>query len=149
MHFFGQFKDHNSGRKHGNYTDDSIFSSTFSALTVCNIHFYISKWSKFIFRVPPLGLFSSIKYLNFGQKLRIHTFLESRHPEVTKKLYNVLFPKGNHKKISGHGLIPVCRRVSVHYLKINPPIFFRLLFSENYLNPQVRINKMVNRHTVD
>ena len=98
---------------------------------------------------PPLGLFSSIKYLNFGQKLRIHTFLESRHPEVTKKLYNVLFPKGNHKKISGHGLIPVCRRVSVHYLKINPPIFFRLLFSENYLNPQVRINKMVNRHTVD
>ena len=31
----------------------------------------------------------------------------------------------------------------------NPPIFWCPLFSENYLNPQVRINKMVNKHTVD
>ena len=30
-----------------------------------------------------------------------------------------------------------------------PPIFCCPLFSENYLNPQVKINKMVNNHTVD
>ena len=39
MHFFRQFKDHKSERKHGNWANDPIFSSTFSALTVCNIHF--------------------------------------------------------------------------------------------------------------
>ena len=32
MHFFGQFKDYNSERKHGNWTNDPIFSSTFSGL---------------------------------------------------------------------------------------------------------------------
>ena len=32
MHFFGQFKDHKQ-------TTPFFFSSTFSALTVCNIHF--------------------------------------------------------------------------------------------------------------
>ena len=36
MHFFGQFKDHNSGRKHGNQTNDPIFSFTFSALLFQN-----------------------------------------------------------------------------------------------------------------
>ena len=32
MHFFGQFKDHNSGRNHENCTNDPMFSSTFSPL---------------------------------------------------------------------------------------------------------------------
>ena len=41
MHLFGQFTDHNSGRKHGNQANDPIFSSTFFALTVCNTYFYI------------------------------------------------------------------------------------------------------------
>ena len=41
------------------------------------------------------------------------------------------------------------RWISIHYFKINPPLFYCPLFSENYLNPQVRINKMVNKHTVD
>ena len=35
------------------------------------------------------------------------------------------------------------------HFKINNPIFCCPLFSENYHNPQVRINKMVNKHTVD
>ena len=34
------------------------------------------------------------------------------------------------------------------YFKINAPIFCCPLFSENYLNPQVKINKMVSKHTV-
>ena len=64
-----------------------------------------------------------------------HIFLESRHPEVTKKPYYVLSPKWEPKKVSAKGLIPVCRGVYIHYFKINPPTFCCPLFSENYLNP--------------
>ena len=53
------------------------------------------------------------------------------------------------QKVSVHGLIPVCRGVYIHYFKINPSIFCCPLFSENYFKPQVRINQMVNKHTVD
>ena len=67
MHFFGQFKDHNSGRKHESQTDGPIFSSNFSALLFQN--------QSLVFCCPP--------------------------------------------------------------------------FYENYLNPQARINKMVNKYTVD
>ena len=42
--------------------------------------------------------------------------------------------------------IPICRGAYIPYFKINPAIFCCLIFSENYLNPQVRINKMVYRH---
>ena len=58
-------------------------------------------------------------------------------------------PQGEPKKVSAHVLIPVCRGVYIHYFKINPLIFCCPLFSENYVNPQFRINKMVNKHTVD
>ena len=44
------------------------------------------------------GSFWSVKCLDFGQKVQIrmahHTFLERRHPEVTKNAYYVLYPKG-------------------------------------------------------
>ena len=43
----------------------------------------------------------------------------------------------------------MCRSFYIHYFKINPPIFCCPLFSENYLNPQVKISKMVNKHTVN
>ena len=43
----------------------------------------------------------------------------------------------------------MCRGVYIHYFKVNLSIFCCPLFSENYLNPQVRINKMVNKHTVN
>ena len=50
---------------------------------------------KIHFRVVLFGLFWSVKYLSFGQKLPIwtahHTFLESIHLEVTKNPYYVLF----------------------------------------------------------
>ena len=61
----------------------------------------------------------------------------------------MFFPQGEPKKVSGHGLIPVCRGVCNPYFKINHLIFCCPLFSENYLNPQVRINKMVNKYSVD
>ena len=53
MHYFGQFKDQNSGRKKGVRQMSPFFSSTFRALTVCDIHFCIWKLSKFIFVGPP------------------------------------------------------------------------------------------------
>ena len=44
------------------------------------------------------GSFWSVKRPNFGQKLQIRmvhqTFLERRHPEVTKNSYYVLSPSG-------------------------------------------------------
>ena len=63
-----------------------FFSSIFSTLTVCNIFVFQKGQNTFL-----SGLFWSVKYLNFGQKLPIrrahHTFLERRHPEVTKNPY--------------------------------------------------------------
>ena len=43
----------------------------------------------------------------------------------------------------------MCRDASIPYFKINPAIFCCLLFFEECINPQVRINKMVNEHTLD
>ena len=58
-------------------------------------------------------------------------------------------PRGA-KKVSAHRLITVCRGVYIHYFKINlPPIFCCPLFSENYLNPKVRIKKIVNKYPVN
>ena len=45
--------------------------------------------------------------------------------------------------------VQVCIGAYIPYFKINSPIFCCPLFFEEYLNPQVRINKMVNKHTVD
>ena len=46
-------------------------------------------------------------------------------------------------------LIPGCRCPYIPHFKINAPIFSCTLFSENHLNPLVKINKMVNKDTVD
>ena len=45
--------------------------------------------------------------------------------------------------------VQVCRCVCIPYFKLNAPIFCCPHFFEEYLNHQVRINKMVNEHTVD
>ena len=76
-------------------------------------------------------------------------FSKCRRPEVTKNPYYVLPHKWSRKKVSAHGLLPKCRGVYIQYFKINSPIFCSPLFSENYLNPQARINKTVKKHTVD
>ena len=68
------------------------FLSTFLTLTVCNIHFYIWKWSKFIFLWSPLWSILVCKIPQFWAKAtdldspgRGHyTFLESKQLEVTK-----------------------------------------------------------------
>ena len=117
MHFFGQFTDHNLGRKHGNYTNDLSFF-IYSFRSVCNIHF-VFETSQNSFSCGPLfGPFWFVKYLNFGQKLPIrtthHTFLGSRHPKVTKNLYYVLSHEGSQKKVSAHRLQML---VSVPFIK--------------------------------
>ena len=43
----------------------------------------------------------------------------------------------------------VSRNAYINYFKINASIFCCPLFLKEYLNPQLRINKMVNKHTVD
>ena len=75
MYIFGQFKDH----KEGNMETKQITPFFFI--------FVFENSQNWFSCVPPFGSFWSVKYLNFGQKLPIqtayHTFLESRHPEVT------------------------------------------------------------------
>ena len=80
-----------------------FFLATFSTLNVCNIHFFLFENSQNPFWCDPrFGPSWSVKYLNFGQKLPIrtthHTFLESRHPEVTNNPYHVLPPSGAKKR---------------------------------------------------
>ena len=90
-----------------------FFSSTFSALTVCNIQFVFENNQNSFSCDPPFGSFWSVKYLNFGQKLPIrtahHTFAEIRHTEVTKNLYCVLSPEGSQEKVSAHGLLELLK----------------------------------------
>ena len=45
--------------------------------------------------------------------------------------------------------MPVYRGACIQYFKINSSIFCCPLFSENYLNLQDRINKMVKNYTID
>ena len=82
---------------------------------------------KIHFHVVTFGLLWSVKYLNFGQKLPIRTvhdtFLESRHPEVTKNPYYVLSPKGTRKKVSAHGLIRLYRGVYIFTISKSIPSF--------------------------
>ena len=93
MHFFGKFTYRNSDSKHENYTNDPSFSSTFSVLTSVICIFIFQNGQNSFSCGHPFGLFWSVKYLNFGQKLPIrtahHTFLESRHAGVTKNPYYV------------------------------------------------------------
>ena len=95
MHFI--VKNNNSERKHGNQTNDPIFSFIFSTLFVIFIFVF-----EFIFMWSLFNSFWSVKYCNFGQKLPIRiahqTFLESKHSEVTKNSYYVLSPEGEPKK---------------------------------------------------
>ena len=41
-----------------------------------------------------------------------HTFLESRHPEITKTPYYVLSPEGSQKKGSAHGLLMMTKSLN-------------------------------------
>ena len=77
-----------------------FFSSIFSALLVAFIFVFENSLNSFSYS-PLFGPFWSVKYLHFGQKLPIrtahHTFIELRHPEVTKNPYFVLCPEEGQK----------------------------------------------------
>ena len=75
------------------------FSSNFSALPACNIHFWISKYLNFNFKFIT-SVHSGLYNISiFRQKLLMrtthHTFIESRHPEVTTNLYYFLLTWGS------------------------------------------------------
>ena len=63
-------------------------SSIFSAPTVCNIHFWNWKYSKFIFMWSIL-VCKMPQFLAKSYRF-VYTFLESRHSEVTENLHYVL-----------------------------------------------------------
>ena len=83
-----------------------IFSSIFSALTVCNIYFWIWKDTKLIF------MWSSFWFILVGkisqflakgyQPIRTphHTPIENRHPKVTKIHTMICLPRSATKIIS-------------------------------------------------
>ena len=79
-----------------------FFSSILSALTVCNIHFCIWKYSKFIFMWSPIWSILICKICQFWEKATYmdghQTFLERAQFEVTKNLYYVLSPRGAKKR---------------------------------------------------
>ena len=121
-----------------------FFYLLFCALTVCSIHFYIWKWSKFIFLWTPFGLFWSVKYINFEQKLPIrtahHIFPKSRHPEVAKNPY-CFAPKGSQNKVLANGLIPACIGVYIHYFKMNRTVSTVLSFLKTILTLTLKLAK--------
>ena len=71
----------------------AIFESTFWTLFQTFTFAFEESQNSFLCG-SPCDPFWSAKFLNIGQKLPIrtfhHIFLESRHPEYTKKLYDVL-----------------------------------------------------------
>ena len=81
MYFLGQFKDHNSSRKHKKLDEGPHFFHLISAFI------FLFENIQNLFSCGPLfSPFWSVKYLNFWQRLPIrtthHTFLEHKHPEV-------------------------------------------------------------------
>ena len=84
MHYFGQFKDHNSGRKK-EIRQMTLFFIYFLS-SVCDIHFCIWKLSKFIFMGSSLCLFWSAKYLNLaGASCEIWNLPHSNQETYTLK----------------------------------------------------------------
>ena len=73
-------------------TNDPLFIYFFHS--VCNIPSCIKKWLKFIFMWHSLRSILVCEILQFWA----HTFLESRHTEVTKNPYYVLSPDGSQKR---------------------------------------------------
>ena len=67
MHFFRQFKDHNSGREQGTREMAPFFSSNFSDLFVIFISEFENTQNSFSCGAP-FGPFWSVKYLNFWPK---------------------------------------------------------------------------------
>ena len=78
-----------------------FLSSTFSALTVFNIDFCFENSQNSFSCGPSFAPFWFKKCFKFEQKLPIltanHTFLLSRHPEVTKNPYYILPSKRSQK----------------------------------------------------
>ena len=85
MHFFRQFRDYNSGREHGNQTNDPIFFIHQSKF----IFMWISLWSILVCKIPQLWAPIRTTY-----HLRIiATRITFCPPRGTKKRYQLMHYK--------------------------------------------------------
>ena len=106
MHFFGNLRTITQKGNIETWQMKPFFLSTFSGLFI----FEFENSQNSFLCGPSFGPFWSVEYINFGQKLPIwiatahHTFLESINSEVPKNPYHVLYPPGEPKKVSAHGL---------------------------------------------
>ena len=109
-HYFVQFKGHNSGRKKEIRQMTPLFSSTFCFLTICDIHFCIWKFSKFIFMGWPFLSILVCKISEFWRwKLWDQNFLlfdsGNIHIKETKKPGLTFAIELRPKFVWSHGLI--------------------------------------------
>ena len=65
MHFSGQIKGHNAGRKHNNWTNDLNFSLTFSTLLFITFMFISENSQIFISCGTHFDPFWSVNFRNF------------------------------------------------------------------------------------
>ena len=81
-----------------------IFHLPFPLLLFLTFIFVFENSQNSFSYASPFCLFRPVKYLNFGGKLSFwtpdHTFLERRHPEVTKNPNYVVSPKWKQKNSS-------------------------------------------------
>ena len=90
-----------------------------------------------IFRPIYVNCFNRLRFLRSAQNYRKWTFLDN---------LRTITHEGS---METRQITPFSHLLFLfYYFKISPP-FSAVLFSEKYLNPQARINKMVNKYTVD
>ena len=103
MHYFRQFKEHNSGRKKINKTKDPFFSSTPWALFEAFIFVFDKCQNSFSWGTP-FGPCWSAKYLNFGGESCKIRILSRSIQEISKKSgFNFLIELRT-KFVWSHGL---------------------------------------------
>ena len=98
------------------------FLSTSSALTISNIHFYIWKWSKFIFLWSSLWSILVCKMPQFWAKAQIHII------HMLLKSISSFVPQEDPKKCISLWTIPVYSGVYIRYSKSIPPVFALISF---------------------
>ena len=100
MFFYKEWTNLRTITHEGNIESRQIQFHIYFFLFTCLQH----SFPFFMWPFTPFGPFSSVKCLNFRQKLPIrtarYTYFKSRHPEITKNPYYILFLEGNQKSVS-------------------------------------------------
>ena len=90
---------------------------------------------------PSFSSFWSVKQLNFEQNLLIrtahHTFLESKHLDVTKNPYYILFLVGRQKKASAHGLYVIIKLYVIRIYMLCIICLWSLFFQYEFMQVHI------------